>query len=135
MLQTSARINVRIERPVICNRVLIADRNRDLAREAYEKAVEYFREEFAGNDDVRRFLVGSTSITEVQNIVEEAKREYEAKGQKRRTALKWLSKLSLGIKHYSHALDMLAQHHPEYVALAWGAIKFVLTVSPIRSKD
>jgi hypothetical protein len=63
--------------------------------------------------------------------VEKAKREYEAKGQKRRTVLKWLNKLSLGIRYYSQALDMLAQHHPEYVALAWGAIKFVLMVRPI----
>lgn len=65
---------------------------------------------------------------DVENTVEQAKREYEAKGQKRRKALKWLSKLSFGIRHYSQALDMLAQHNPEYVALAWGAIKFVLTV-------
>lgn len=80
---------------------------------------------------MRGFLVGNTSIIDVQNAVEKAKREYEAKGQKRRTTLRWLSNLSLGIRHYSQALDMLAQHHPEYVALAWGAIKFVLTVRPI----
>jgi len=97
--------------------------------------VEYFTEEFAENEDVRRFLVGSTSIADVQDIVEEAKREYEAKGQKRRTALRWLSKLSLGIRYYGQALDTLAQHHPEYVALAWGAIKFVLTVRLSRRSN
>jgi hypothetical protein len=80
---------------------------------------------------VRGFLDGHTSLADVQNTVEKAKKEYEAKGHKRRTALRWLSNLSLGIRHYSEALDMLAQHHPEYVALAWGAIKFVLTVRPI----
>lgn len=77
---------------------------------------------------MRGFLVGQTTIVDVENTVEQAKREYEAKGQKRRKAFKWLSKLSFGIRHYSQTLDMLAQHHPEYVALAWGAIKFVLTV-------
>ncbi|KAH8747124.1 hypothetical protein BGZ57DRAFT_917011 [Hyaloscypha finlandica] len=101
--------------------------DRDLAHEAYTKAVEYFEKEFAGNEDVRGFLVGHTSIVDVENTVEKAKREYEAKGQKRRTVLKWLNKLSLGIRYYSQALDMLAQHHPEYVALAWGAINFLLT--------
>ena len=65
---------------------------------------------------------------DVEKIVEKAKREYESKGQKRRPVLKWLGKLSLVIRHYSKALDMLAQHHPEYLALAWGSIKFVLTV-------
>ncbi|KAE9368087.1 hypothetical protein N431DRAFT_417137 [Stipitochalara longipes BDJ] len=115
------------ENIVACYRPSPGLGDRDLAHEAYEKAVEYFTEEFAGNEDVQSFLVGYTSITDVQDIVEKAKREYEAKGQKRRTVLRWLSKLSLGIRHYSQALDMLAQHHPEYVALAWGAIKFVLT--------
>jgi hypothetical protein len=68
---------------------------------------------------------------DIETIVEKAKREYEAKRQKRRPVLEFLNKLSLGIRYYSQALDMLAQHHPEYVALAWGAIKFVLTVRPI----
>jgi len=30
--------------------------------------------------------------------------------------------------YYGKVLDMLAQHHPEYVALAWGTVKLVLTV-------
>jgi hypothetical protein len=77
------------------------------------------------------FLAGRTSIVDVENTVERAKREYEAKGQKRRAVMNWLNKLSLGIRYYSQALDMLAQHHPEYVALAWGAVKFVLTVRRI----
>jgi hypothetical protein len=75
------------------------------------------------------FLTGHTSIADVENTVVKARREYEAKGQKRQTVLIWLNKLSLGIRYYSQALDMLAQHHPEYVALAWGAVKFVLTVN------
>lgn len=31
--------------------------------------------------------------------------------------------------YYSPVFDMLTQHHPEYVALAWGSVKFVLMVS------
>lgn len=31
--------------------------------------------------------------------------------------------------HYSNVLDVLVQHHPEYVSLAWGALKFVFVVS------
>lgn len=34
--------------------------------------------------------------------------------------------------YYGGVLDALSQHHPEYVALAWGAVKFVLMVR-IRS--
>ncbi|KEQ88968.1 hypothetical protein M438DRAFT_265093 [Aureobasidium pullulans EXF-150] len=39
---------------------------------------------------------------------------------------KWLNLASSRIVYYSSVLDALAQHHPEYVSLAWGAIKFVL---------
>ncbi|CAD0049799.1 unnamed protein product [Aureobasidium pullulans] len=39
---------------------------------------------------------------------------------------KWLNLASSRIVYYSGVLDALAQHHPEYVSLAWGAIKFVL---------
>jgi hypothetical protein len=31
--------------------------------------------------------------------------------------------------YYGKVFDTLAQHHPEYVALAWGAVKLVLMVS------
>jgi hypothetical protein len=30
--------------------------------------------------------------------------------------------------YYGPVFDMLSQHHPEYVALAWGSVKFVLMV-------
>jgi hypothetical protein len=30
--------------------------------------------------------------------------------------------------YYGQVLDMLAQHHPEYVSLAWGTLKFILMV-------
>jgi hypothetical protein len=31
--------------------------------------------------------------------------------------------------YYSVIMDTLSQHHPEYVSLAWGAIKFLFIVS------
>lgn len=30
--------------------------------------------------------------------------------------------------YYGRVFDTLAQHHPEYVALAWGTIKLVFVV-------
>ncbi|KAM3070521.1 hypothetical protein ACMFMG_010342 [Clarireedia jacksonii] len=118
---------LRNQNVVACYRPPPGTVDRDLAHEAYTKAVEYFAKEFAGNEDVLGFLAGHTSIVDVEDTVIKAKMEYEAKGQKRQTVLIWLNKLSLGIRYYSRVLDMLSQHHPEYVALAWGAVKFVLT--------
>ncbi|KAI0160610.1 hypothetical protein GGR57DRAFT_388457 [Xylariaceae sp. FL1272] len=40
-------------------------------------------------------------------------------------ASKWLIRLSEKVIFYSQVLDVVAQHHPEYVSLAWGAFKFV----------
>ncbi|KAL3291767.1 Nacht domain protein, partial [Colletotrichum asianum] len=43
-------------------------------------------------------------------------------------AWKWARRLSEKILYYGHILDIISQHHPEYVALAWGAMKFLLGV-------
>lgn len=42
---------------------------------------------------------------------------------------RWLEKLSQRIHFYGAVLDVFAQHHPEYVALVWGSIKFLIIVS------
>ena len=61
-------------------------------------------------------------------IVNEAKDEYD---RKRHTAKawRWLSAFSSRFMYYGAVLDTLAQHHPEYVSLAWGAIKFIFMVN------
>lgn len=41
---------------------------------------------------------------------------------------KWLNIFASRVNYYGGVLDTLAQHHPEYVALAWGAIKFLIAV-------
>ncbi|KAF4928390.1 hypothetical protein CGCF245_v012729 [Colletotrichum fructicola] len=38
----------------------------------------------------------------------------------------WINGFSSRVMHYGKVLDTLAQHHPEYVGLVWGIIKFVL---------
>lgn len=68
-------------------------------------------------------------VFSVSQAVEEAQQIYERK--KRCKALKWLTRLSARITLYGSALDMLAQHHPEYLALVWGSLKFVVIVSAI----
>ncbi|KAL8661382.1 MAG: hypothetical protein Q9202_005624 [Teloschistes flavicans] len=38
----------------------------------------------------------------------------------------WFTDLSEKLLYYGNIFDVLAQHHPEYVALAWGTLKFLL---------
>jgi hypothetical protein len=67
-------------------------------------------------------------VEQVQKAVLAAKEKYEAKSTQSK-ARKWLTMLSARIMFYSKVLDALANYNPEYVALAWGAMKFLLTVS------
>lgn len=46
----------------------------------------------------------------------------------------WLSKFSSRARFYSNIIDVLVQHHPEYVSLAWGAMKFLFVVSKDNRK-
>jgi hypothetical protein len=41
----------------------------------------------------------------------------------------WLAGLSEKIVHYGNIFDVMAQHHPEYVSLAWGTFKLLFIVS------
>ncbi|XTI82906.1 hypothetical protein V2W45_1464303 [Cenococcum geophilum] len=58
----------------------------------------------------------------VQEVIDNAKARYEE--GKRSKARKWLALLSTRVLLYGRVLDVLAQQHPEYVSLVWGAIKF-----------
>ena len=42
---------------------------------------------------------------------------------------KRLTDITAVLSFYGNVMDMLVQHHPEYVSLAWGAMKFLIVVS------
>jgi hypothetical protein len=67
-------------------------------------------------------------LVQVQETVQNAKLTYESerRGSKVR---KLLVSLSQRIHSYSRILDVIAQRHPEYVALTWGTVKFLLMVN------
>ena len=41
----------------------------------------------------------------------------------------WLTRLSEKLVYYGNIFDVMAQHHPEYVSLAWGTFKLLFVVS------
>ncbi|TVY56795.1 hypothetical protein LSUE1_G009196, partial [Lachnellula suecica] len=73
----------------------------------------------------REWYLDKHGILDVQQAVFDTKATYDAKPRFTKARL-WLQKLSTRLMHYSSVMDILAQHHPEYVSLAWGAMKFVL---------
>ncbi|KAF6811845.1 hypothetical protein CMUS01_13184 [Colletotrichum musicola] len=68
--------------------------------------------------------VGHNSLKDVQTAVGAALEEYQkrTKGQKVRA---WLASCSSRVMYYGAIFDTFAQHHPEYVSLAWGTLKFL----------
>jgi hypothetical protein len=104
--------------------ILTTLRQRDIARDAYRDAIEYLEQEVAHSS---RWPLLS-SIEDIFALIRETKASYELRKEKRGT-LKWLSRLSGTVMHYSQVMDMLSQQHPEYVALIWGSMKFVLMVT------
>ena len=67
-------------------------------------------------------------MKDVQDAVSQSMTEFQHQ-EKASKAQKWLKRLSDRIHFYGAILDVLAQHHPEYVALFWGSTKFLIVVS------
>ncbi|KAI4936800.1 uncharacterized protein J4E92_001525 [Alternaria infectoria] len=103
--------------------------NRNIAAEAYRAAIEHLKNELDISLDDSVPHKFQASIKDVFSVVENAKKDYEDKGKQDKHAemRQSLERLSGRIMYYGKVMDTLAQHHPEYVALVWGAMKFVLT--------
>ena len=97
------------------------------AHEAFDKAKKIFSDSLGSDQQQQIFVHGSNNIEGLQAIVNQAKEGYERTRQKGK-ARQWLSSFSSRLLYYGAVLDTLAQHHPEYVSLAWGAVKFVFIV-------
>ena len=98
-----------------------------IAQDVYDKAVELYNVRYT-NDAAKRQWIGSrNTLADVEAAVVAAKDRYEAKSQSR--ARKALGRFSSGIMYYGNIMDVLAQHHPEYVSLAWGTMKMLFVVS------
>ncbi|OCL01442.1 hypothetical protein AOQ84DRAFT_402968 [Glonium stellatum] len=93
-------------------------------RKAYTEAVDLFRMKQTSDEAKTSRIKDTYNIDDVFAIVVEAKAKYEGR-IKESKARRWLSALSTRIIYYGQILDVLSQHHPEYVSLAWGTIKFL----------
>ena len=67
-------------------------------------------------------------MEDVRDVVSISMVKYET-SRKQTKVKKWLSNIAARLDLYGNIMDMLVQHHPEYVSLAWGAIKFLIVVS------
>lgn len=104
------------------------------ARQAFSDAVKEFKEHVS-EKECATWLNNSTTIYDVEEAINVARQRYEGKSPKSR-AKRWLTSCSSRLMFYSVIMDTLSQHHPEYVSLAWGALKFLFIVCqfPIHAR-
>ncbi|KAE9567310.1 hypothetical protein CGMCC3_g16548 [Colletotrichum fructicola] len=101
--------------------------SRDIAAEAYQDAVRYLEMEFKADSETLVWLSRAkrTSLDDLRATTQDLETQYRASRSKH-GKMHWINGFSSRVMHYGKVLDTLAQHHPEYVGLVWGIIKFVL---------
>ena len=97
-----------------------------MAREAFEEAKEEFTRDLTSDESKRAWICQQSTMNDVVQTVMQAQSEYGNKTSSK--ARKWLSIFSARVTYYGTVLDVLVQQHPEYVSLAWGAMKFLFVV-------
>ena len=129
----SILVHARRRCKVLLRNELLLDRTKkscscfEPAREGFNKAKKVFSNSLRSDQQQQIFGHDSNNIEEFRAIVNQAKEGYERRRQKGK-ARQWLSSFSSRLLYYGAVLDTLSQHHPEYVSLAWGAVKFVFIV-------
>jgi hypothetical protein len=76
------------------------------------------RAEFSVRDD--------WSVQDITAALKLAREAYQNKPSSK--ARKWLVLFSARVHHYASVLDVLIQQHPQYVSLAWGAMRLLFQV-------
>ncbi|KAI0021358.1 hypothetical protein F4780DRAFT_770257 [Xylariomycetidae sp. FL0641] len=96
----------------------------DPAKDAYDQAVAAFQKELSVDEYAATWLRTKNSMQDVRDALSNALLEYSTKSKESRLR-KWLASCSSRVMYYGAIFDTFAQHHPEYVSLAWGAMKFL----------
>lgn len=101
------------------------------AREAYQEAVALFKKTLTKDSAKRQLaddILSTSTLGDVFNVVLHAKKRYEDAVSHSKTR-EGLTMFSQRLLYYGNIMDVLVQHHPEYVSLVWGAMKFIFGVS------
>ena len=76
-------------------------------------------------------MLEATSLQHVLDAIAVAQKRYENKHTKTKIR-RGITELSKRICFYGNVMDVLVQHHPGYVALAWGIMRLVVGVGVIH---
>ena len=96
----------------------------------FNRVLQLLQTNGSGSTNIPRqdWLNKKHTIADVQDEIRKAQDKYNLRSQGSRVR-KWLSRFSSGVLYYGRILDVLVQHHPGYVSLAWGTTKLLFVVS------
>ncbi|KAF2451986.1 hypothetical protein P171DRAFT_401874 [Karstenula rhodostoma CBS 690.94] len=92
----------------------------------FEESLARFKKKLASHSE-KRTRIDSLQATTLQDVVTEvakARAIYDKKKGDSKTS-KLIVSFSQRVAYYGKVLDVMVQHHPEYVSLAWGSLKLV----------
>ncbi|XXH01513.1 hypothetical protein Hte_007873 [Hypoxylon texense] len=92
----------------------------------FQRAKEKYADAFTIGSREQAVAESARGLHDVQAILQNAVSKYESK-QRFPVLRDRLNRLSGKIHYYGNVVDVLVQHHPEYVSLVWGAMKFLFT--------
>lgn len=95
----------------------------NLIKDTFLEGKQACIDELSNSEDDKERIFDRTSMKDIVLAVKLAQDKYSAKRNSK--AWKWLTQLSTRINHYGSVLDVMVQHHPEYAAFAWGAMKIL----------
>ncbi|KAM7203901.1 hypothetical protein V8F33_001872, partial [Rhypophila sp. PSN 637] len=95
----------------------------EIAEQAFLAARARISSEFSKSERDGIFGSQLVSMSDFILTLEDVRSKYESRKQCK--AYVWLEKLSSRVVYYGNVLDVLVQHHPEYVSLVWGAFKLL----------
>jgi hypothetical protein len=67
-----------------------------------------------------------SNLEDLRQVLAVAKANYDAKQTSK--AREWLSIFSSKVMFYATVFEVLIQQYPQYVSLAWGAMRFLFAV-------
>ena len=109
------------------------DRLHDPAQAAFQEGLEIFKKCLTHDVEKRSHAdqLHTCKLEELVSSVVAAQTHYQGKRGNNKIR-KCIVAFSRRVCYYGDIMDILVQHHPEYVSLAWGAIKFLFGVRNCR---
>jgi|SRR3569833_2170275 len=105
-----------------------AGQDSDILEAAFRGAAERFSGHLSRDKQKVDFVSEKSTMQDVQDTVAESMLKYETQNKDSQAKV-WLRSFSHRVRFYGDIMDIFVQHHPEYVSLAWGAMKFLFIVS------